>query len=285
MHCTRAEAVLDAYLDGELEPAAAGELETHLAACAECEARVRAERQVRERLARALAATEPLPAALRERIESLVRRRGSEEPVGAPAVPGAVPELGPARDPRPVPDPTGPPEGVRLVRWTRRSAAGDRRLRLGLAVAAVLAGVALLWTLLPRAGLADAWAAGLAADHRGGHGPSGRQALVVESDPDELTGWFEQRLGIELALPDAPPGAQLVGGQICPVNERRVAHAVYDVGGLTVSVYLVPEGRGGEEPEDGRSGELNYRAWPGDSRTTFAMGKVPPQELVRFAPE
>jgi anti-sigma factor (TIGR02949 family) len=48
MNCEEADRFLDAYLDGELEPAKRAELEQHLAGCTECQQKLDRLRQLRE---------------------------------------------------------------------------------------------------------------------------------------------------------------------------------------------------------------------------------------------
>ena len=48
MNCEEADRFLDAYLDGELDPAKRAELEEHLAGCAECQQKLDRLRQFRE---------------------------------------------------------------------------------------------------------------------------------------------------------------------------------------------------------------------------------------------
>jgi anti-sigma factor (TIGR02949 family) len=48
MNCEEADRFLDAYLDGELDPAKRAELEQHLAGCAECQQKLIRLRQLRE---------------------------------------------------------------------------------------------------------------------------------------------------------------------------------------------------------------------------------------------
>lgn len=69
--CERIRARADAYLDGELEPAAREAVAAHLAGCPACAGYVRAERAFLERVASAL--EERAPDELRRRIEAILR--------------------------------------------------------------------------------------------------------------------------------------------------------------------------------------------------------------------
>jgi hypothetical protein len=156
-------------------------------------------------------------------------------------------------------------------------------LRYALPLAAMLAALVLLWTLGPTGGVDPALAAGLAEDHVGHHGPSGQQYLVAESDPQALSRWFEEQIGRMMSLPATPPEGRLVGGQICLVNGERVAHAVYDVDGTTVSYYMVPQA-GPEKRVHGSLDRLNYLAWDTPEGGVFVLGSRPARELALFSP-
>jgi len=82
LSCARVHQVLDAYVDGELDPATVAELDEHLASCTACAA-LRAERLALGAEIRAAAAYHPAPPGLRATIErSLPRpeRAASRQP-------------------------------------------------------------------------------------------------------------------------------------------------------------------------------------------------------------
>ncbi len=83
--------------------------------------------------------------------------------------------------------------------------------RHGVALAAVLATVVLVWTLGPQDAVDQVWAAGAAKDHVSMHGASGTQNLVRQSDPTELARWFQRQLGASIPMPVAPRGRQRPG--------------------------------------------------------------------------
>lgn len=69
--CERALHEIEAYLDGELEPAVAGTLRQHLAACAPCMGRADFQRKIKELLAAKCGCeNQELPESLRMRIEA-----------------------------------------------------------------------------------------------------------------------------------------------------------------------------------------------------------------------
>jgi mycothiol system anti-sigma-R factor len=254
MTCSLTRDDLDSFLDGELEPARQAEVQAHLAVCPDCAARLRGEQRVRERLA-VLCADETAPIAFRDRVFVQVRSAGAEKPgLGWPS---ASPLL-------------------TRITFTRRP------LLYGLAAAAMVAILAIVWTLSPRGGVESALAAGLAEDHSTHHGASEREGVFRSQDPAELERWFERQLGMSIDLPAAPAGARLVGGQVCLVGGRRVVHAVYDVNGATVSYFVVPNVSGPSRPTPGRVGDLNYVAWDSDPGGVYVLSSAPSSELMPF---
>src|SRR5262249_53566693 len=73
LSCARVHQVLDAYVDGELDPATVAELDEHLASCTACAA-LRAERLALGAEIRAAAAYHPAPPGLRATIERSLPR-------------------------------------------------------------------------------------------------------------------------------------------------------------------------------------------------------------------
>jgi anti-sigma factor RsiW len=79
MNCNEAEVLLHALLDGELDASHAREVETHVAACPRCAARLRAYRDMRQ----AMAAADlhlPAPASLRRRIDAALPLAAARAP-------------------------------------------------------------------------------------------------------------------------------------------------------------------------------------------------------------
>ena len=312
MNCAQATELQDFYLDGELEPRLVSEVEAHLAGCAVCGGRMRAERRVRERIA-ALAGDEAAPPELRERIRARVRGSHPDVMALTPAaeieqLEFSVEDLGPAAADEAAPA---------VHRDGSRPATPPRRhgLQIALAIAASLAALVLLWRVGPRGGAESVWAAGLADDHRAHHGASGQEYVVSESDPAALSRWFEQRLGARVPLPETPLGNRLVGGQICFVNGYEVAHAIYEREGTagsegaasalgaadlerapgstgaadpqvrTVSFYVLPRVAGPDGMTQGEIAGLNFVAWDSPPGGVFVLGAEPAAELAAFHPE
>ena len=279
MDCEKSEGLLNGYLDDELERGERAEVERHLAACSACGARVRAERRIRFHITTAVA-DETAPRALRERVEREIR--ASVVAAQAVTAPSAEAELPRGSAGRVVVDVA---TSLRRRRtWPATWLSSRSWFGYGLAAAAVLVAIIGLWMLAPRRGGAEAWAAGLFDDHARHHGPSGRELLVAETNARDLERWFDRRLGLKLALPEWVGDGRLVGGQVCDVNGRRVAHAVYDLAGATVSYYVVPRGDAPEAPTRGEISSVRYLTWKSPSGGVFVLGAVAPSELELFRP-
>ena len=85
MNCSESEVLIHALLDGELDAGHSREVEAHLAACANCTAKLAAFRQMRQAMADANL-REKAPDALRRRIEAALPAPGPAAEV--PSSPG-----------------------------------------------------------------------------------------------------------------------------------------------------------------------------------------------------
>ena len=199
------EAQLDAYLDDELAPTEARELEAHLAQCPDC-VRFRDERLALRAAIEARAPAFQAPDALRERVRTALRGASQAR------VPGRF----------------GAP-----VIWR------------SLALAASLAVVALgSWRLGLRRAAGEALADAVLTSHIRSLMP-GHLTDVLSSDQHTVKPWFNGRLDFSPPVYDfSGRGYPLLGGRLDYVNGRAVAALVYGRRQHLINVFLWPAVRG-----------------------------------------
>jgi len=199
------ELQLDAYVDGELAPEDARELEAHLSACGDCarlhEARVALSAAIREQVP-ALHA----PDALRQRVRATLRDAA----------------------------------GTTRVRWGLPAVA-TRWLALAASLATVAVGG---WRLGVSRADEDAIAGQVLASHVRSLMP-GHLTDVVSSDQHTVKPWFNGKLDFSPPVYDfAGRGFPLVGGRLDYVGGRPVAALVYGRRQHLINVFLWPATRG-----------------------------------------
>ncbi|MBA2565372.1 MAG: zf-HC2 domain-containing protein [Gemmatimonadetes bacterium] len=260
MNCGEVTHRLDMHLDAELLAAEDAGVREHLAACPGCAARARGEMHVRRKIAGAVA-DERAPAHLLDTVRSRIEAEFTRS-----APPATLLRAGAVRR-------LVPRSGVRPGAWSRG---------VGLALAAVVAGLLLVRTLGRDALVTEGLAAELAQDHVH-HGPSASEFLVEESDPARLTRWFAETAGLQVSVPAAPAGGRLIGGQMCYVDGRNLPHAMYRVGGKVLSWFIVPGVEGSQTMREGRVAPgLNYATWELPAGTAYVLSSLGHAELRRF---
>ena len=214
MDCDRIRALLDPYLDGELDRGDAQAVDGHLRHCDACRRRLNVGRALAAGL-RKHAAYRAAPAALRARIQSPVA-----EPVAPQKSTGGWRQLFGRFDAR---------------RW----------LPAGGAVAgAVLATAVLTFTVTVEM-------AGVSQDQRmidqlvSGHSRAvltNHQIDVASSDQHTVKPWLSSRLDFSPGVTDlAPAGYPLLGGRLDYINDRSVAVLVYGHRRHVIDLFIWPD--------------------------------------------
>jgi anti-sigma factor (TIGR02949 family) len=259
MDCKTALALIDLYLDDELDRGEARALEAHLDACPDCAAALSRADALRRAL-REPALRHAAPQALRERIRETANAF--------------------AQDPSP---------GADVIAFAPRARSGRRWAPgLGIAAAFVLAfaagGLAMrLWpdgnsaandeALLTHDLFASHWRA-LAATS---------PVDVVSSDHHTVKPWFEGRLAESPPVHDfAAQGFVLIGGRVDYAGTQRVAALVYRHGQHLVDVYVLPQAAGTLAPHAESRGYSADVVMIG-SQSVVIVSDIDATERARFA--
>jgi anti-sigma factor RsiW len=221
VNCNEVSELVDAYLDGELDPVTNKEIEAHLQNCSACDQLFKEHHAVVGAIG-AVAPYHKAPAGLRERVQAALR-----DQIPASAA-GAAPEL--------ESDVTRKQRDVRTLlfempwNW------------LGLAAALAVA-VLLVWNLAPdlrRPGAEQFLATELIASHV--------RSLMVDhltdmasSDQHTVKPWFDGKLDFAPSVVNpASDGFPLVGGRLDYLNNRPVAALVYQRRKHFINVFIWP---------------------------------------------
>ncbi len=212
MDCKTALALLERYLDNELDRADARELETHVDSCADCAAALARLGDLRQAL-RDAALRHTAPAELRERIRGAAAAAGSS---------GST--------------------TLRSRRINRRAMPQWSRLAAACVLAFGAGGVSVhLWN---SAQTADAAQAQLTRDLFASHWRALAAASpvdVVSSDRHTVKPWFAGKVAESPLVRDfAEQGFALVGGRMDYLGDQRVAVLVYRHGQHLIDVFVAP---------------------------------------------
>jgi len=265
VNCNEVSELVDAYLDGELDPVTNKEIEAHLQNCSACDQLFKEHHAVVGAIG-AVAPYHKAPAGLRERVQAALR-----DQIPASAA-GAAPEL--------ESDVTRKQRDVRTLlfempwNW------------LGLAAALAVA-VLLVWNLAPdlrRPGAEQFLATELIASHV--------RSLMVDhltdvasSDQHTVKPWFDGKLDFAPAVADlADHGFPLVGGRLDYVRNRPTAALVYARQKHFINLFVWPAA----QQKDGNPGQwsrhgFNVVHWNGHEMSYWAVSDLNTAELEEFA--
>ena len=196
-----AMALLDAYLDGELDVVSSMAFDRHAADCPHCQTRLEQRRRLSAQIQSA-----PLRWALPPELDAAVIERA----VGAPQSPGRQRVSG-----------TGP------ARWPYALAAG---------LLLTLSGYFVGQSVQRPADLGDALVDAHIRSVLNAHGVD-----VVSSDHHTVKPWLSARLPFSPPVPElASQGDSLLGGRVDYLNQHQIAALVYQHGKHQVNVFVWP---------------------------------------------
>lgn len=229
MKCEDFAPFIDAYVDQELDEQDLVEMEIHLAHCDSCRERVSLQLRMKEGF-KACLGQEKAPDALRERIFSQLEEISLEDNVVA------MPEVAKSEDPS--------SSWLRRLSW----------------VAAPLAAAVALVIVLPAFTVAPASSGTTPVVEQTIDWHQGNFPIEVTGpDADNVSRWFRNKVDFPVRpLTFASQRhANLLGGRIAHVQDRRAAYLLYEVDGTRLSV-LVFDGQGMTVPAE-QVREINGR--------------------------
>jgi anti-sigma factor RsiW len=195
-HCTDYETLLHALADGELDAGHVRDVDAHVAGCADCAAKLKAIRALREAMAGS-SLKEAAPADLRSRIEALF-------PAPAPLVAPAAVKEGP------------------ISRWWRSFLGG---FSVGAALSAAVAAMLVIGIFGPDPNqqVADEVVSAHIRSLQAGH------LMDVEtSDQHTVKPWFNGKLDVAPPVIDlTAQGFTLLGGRLDYIDGEPVASVIY----------------------------------------------------------
>jgi anti-sigma factor RsiW len=249
--CARIDALVTPFVDGELPPADAQVVSTHIAACPPCHAKEAAERAVRAcvKARRAELTPTSAPPALKARCAMM--KQAASRPAGAPPV-------------------------------QRRPAATWRARLAPFALAATLVfavGGAFLYQATRSS--SRLLAAELTLDHEKCFRLN--RLLGTDHSAERVEAAMASGFDWDVQLPDTSDhdDVALVGSRPCLSGEGKVAHIMYRHNGQPVSLFMLP----GETRREQIVEVLGHqcRIWSSGDRTFVLVARESPAELEQMA--
>jgi anti-sigma factor RsiW len=255
MNCSEAEILIHALIDGELDAGHARDVEAHLAACADCAAKLAAFRAMRQEMVEANL-KQSAPLYLRNRIEA--------------ALP--TPSVAPAAAAAPAP---------RFIPWrmNRRSFAG------GFGLGAVLSGAIAASLMIgvfhddPDRKIADEVVSAHLRSLQPGH-----LTDVETNDQHNVKPWFNGKLDVAPPVADlAAEGFTLVGGRLDDIDGETVAVIVYRRRNHIINLFVgrILGAALNEAPGETLHG-FNVRHWTEAGLSLWAVSDINAGELDEF---
>jgi anti-sigma factor RsiW len=265
MNCEQATDLMDAYLDGELDPITSQTVEQHLLECPKCEAAF----ESHTALALAISQGAPYyraPAELHQRVQSSLR-----DVIETSASRGGAREIQPLR--------TRP-------RTERRSVLFEMPWNwLGLAAAIILAAV-IVWNFLPRLqqpGADQFLATQLIASHVRSL-MANHLTDVASSDQHTVKPWLDAKLDFAPPVVDlSGEGFPLIGGRLDYLDNHPVAALIYQRRKHFINLFIWPAtpGAGDTTKSVTRQGYHLVR-WVDSDFNYWAVSDVSDSDLQTF---
>lgn len=252
--CSRLDALVTPFIDGELADAEQRQVSRHLEGCRACRARVEAERSIR--------------ALLRERNRDLC---AGSAPSGLKARCALLRSIQPS---------AAPPAraGSRLLPFAAPWTGGLRPLALAATLVLVVGG-AFLYQATHSSN--RVLAAELAADHMKCFGLNG--LLGTSHSHEAVEESMASSFDWDMDVPEAgtAPGERLdlVGSRMCLYGEGRTAHIMFRHNGVPMSLFMLPRETRSEQLVDIFG--YNCRIWSAGDRTFVLVSRESAPEMER----
>ena len=245
MTCREIQSLMSRYIDGELTTEERAQVDAHLASCDACKQSFAQMQAINERIKGQLQ-TLDVPASLAARVTSsaqAMRKNGQSE------------------------------QADRQKKWYRFAAAAV--LVIGLAV-----GVGTIRDTNAPAGVAVTWVEELALE-LDTFVLSGRSLDLTSTDPNEVVGWFDQKVAFTPPKPIANAGEfRLTGARLCNILGARVASFMFDSGTHRASLYMLPaKAHHQETPTIEHVKDYQILSWT-DGALDYALISTAPQEQI-----
>jgi anti-sigma factor RsiW len=274
-----ASETLYAYADDGLSEAERRGIERHLGGCTWCQERL-AHASDLPRALKARFSAEGAPEALRAAVRAQIQVR---------------PDGPRVRHRR-----ATPAKGAGRADWRPRAGgpaarAGARRVPLAIAVAALGAGVLLLFAAVLIGGRFTGNEQPLLDQLTGAHArmADDRALIQKQGEADVYGAWFQSILQEKIRVP-ALTGLQVAGGRIDSIEGRPAAHVLYQQNGAQAMSLLVWRGAAplggftartyeGNQVYVGQQGTTTVILWPDDDLRYACVGAAPPEQMLEIA--
>ncbi|MBA5689645.1 anti-sigma factor family protein [Rugamonas apoptosis] len=224
MECTQSQHWMHAWLDGELDPPGALQLESHLAGCAACRAALAQLTELRGAVAQQ-ATRHTAPPQLRLRLKAALQQEQEKE---------LAMELERTQTPRQRKEPSSPRRASIFPRWPWAW------INLGAAAVSTAAFAVTLALYLAQPSPVDQLDQELVASHFRSLMPD-HLTDVASTDQHTVKPWFAGKLDFAPPVTDlAPQGYALIGGRLDYIGQRPVAALAYRHRKHLLNLYVWP---------------------------------------------